>query len=506
MRVMVVDDSATARDALVEMLTSFGVTAHAASSGEQSLAMLARAVESGQPYNVVLLDYMMPGWDGVETMRRIHADQRFPTPPAILMVTVCTRETVLQQEGELPLSGFLTKPVGPALLYHSLLQVLQPELYPADEEEDDGGSAMGAAARSIASMPDLSRLDGARVLLVEDNAINREVAIDFMSAARIQIDVAVHGGEAVQMVQNADYDLVLMDIQMQEVDGLTAARRIRAIDRLRDLPIVAMTAHAMAGDREKSLAAGMNDHVTKPIDPELLFRTLFKWIPQARLAGRLLPPAALPEPPAAAAPAAPVLPLPYMQGIDWQQALENVDGQRHRLERRLRGFLQEYRGAPQAIRAALAAADHAALQSLAHNLRPSTAYLGANELSALANTVEQHLRAGRHERATAPATELAQALDIVLAGMASVIATPAALRYDPAEVARLLKQLESYLRRDDARAEDVLADLQNRLAASGHAITLAAIQHAVDDIEYAAALAPLATLAVALHMNLEESA
>ena len=503
MRVMVVDDSATARDALVEMLTSFGVTAHAASSGEQSLAMLARAVDAGQPYNVVLMDYMMPGWDGVETIRRIHADQRFPTPPAILMVTVCTRETVLQQEGELPLSGFLTKPVGPALLYHSLLQVLQPELYPAGA---DGAQAAASPARSGAlNLGDLSRLDGARVLLVEDNANNREVAIDFLSAARIQVDIAVHGGEAVQMVQSADYDLVLMDIQMQEVDGLTATRRIRAIERLRQLPIIAMTAHAMAGDRDKSLAAGMNDHVTKPIDPELLFRVLFKWIPAARLAGRQLPPPAASEPPAADTESA-APPLPFVRGIDWQQALENVDRQRHRLERRVRGFVQEYRAAPQALRDALADGNHAALQSLAHNLRPSAAYLGADELSALANVVEQELRAGRHERVAGPARELASTLDALLDGLAQLAAPPAAPRYDAAEVARLLKQLEGYLRSDDARAEDALQELQSRLSASGHAITLAAIQHAVDDIEYPAALAPLAALAAALHMNLEESA
>ena len=503
-RAMVVDDSATAREALVEMLTSFGVTAHAVSSGEQSLAMLARAVEAGQPYHVVLMDYMMPGWDGVETIRRIHADQRFPTPPAILMVTVCTRETVLQQEGELPLRGFLTKPVGPALLYHSLLQVLQPDLYPAGDA--GGDDAMADAARSIASLPDLSRLDGARVLLVEDNAINREVAIDFMSAARIQLDIAVHGGEALQMVQNADYDLVLMDIQMQEVDGLTAARSIRAIERLRDLPIIAMTAHAMAGDRERSLAAGMNDHVTKPIDPELLFRTLFKWIPPARLAGRQLPPPAVPESSTAAEPETAAAPLPDVRGIDWQLALENVDRQRNRLDRRMRGFLQEYRSAPQALRDALANGDHATLQSLAHNLRPSAAYLGAGELSALATAVEQDLRAGRPERIAAPARELAAALDAVLAGLAQAVAAPVPSRYDAAEVARLIKQLEGYLRSDDARAEDALQELQSRLSASGHAITLAAIQHAVDDIEYPGALAPLAALADALHMNLEESA
>ncbi len=267
-----------------------------------------------------------------------------------------------------------------------------------------------------------------------------------------------------------------------------------------------MTAHAMAGDRERSLAAGMNDHVTKPIDPELLFRTLFKWIPPGRLAGRRLPPPAVPDLASSAETATITAALPEVRGIDWQLALENVDRQRHRLERRVRGFLQEYRSAPQTMRDALANGEHAVLQSLAHNLRPSAAYMGAGELSALANVVEQELRAGRQQRIAGPARELAAALDAVLAGLAKVVAAPATSRYDPAEVARLIKQLEGYLRSDDARAEDALQELQNRLSASGHAITLAAIQHAVEDIEYPAALAPLSTLAAALHMDLEESA
>ena len=189
------------------------------------------------PYQVVLMDYMMPGWDGVETIHRIHADPRFAAPPSILMVSACTRETVLQEEGDLPLQGFLTKPVGPALLYHSLLQVLRPEMaQPVSLQGDQRGLPA----------EELARLHGARVLLVEDNANNREVAIDFLETVRVHVDVAVHGGEALQMVQQGDYDLVLMDVQMQVVDGLTAARQIRAIEALRDLPILAMTARKKA--------------------------------------------------------------------------------------------------------------------------------------------------------------------------------------------------------------------------------------------------------------------
>ncbi|MFA9219100.1 MAG: response regulator [Sphingomonadaceae bacterium] len=324
---------------------------------------------------------------------------------------------------------------------------------------------------------------------------------DFLASARIRIDVAVHGGEALRMVQEADYDLVLMDIQMQEVDGLTAARRIRTIERLQHLPIIAMTARAMPSDRDKSLAAGMDDHVTKPVDPELLFRTLLKWIPAQRLARRALA-TAVAKPLTEGQPGQPA-PLPAVAGIDWQVALENVDQQRAKLERRVHNFLLEYRSAPGAIRDALAVADMARLQHLAHNLRPSAAYLGAAAVSTLATQVEQDVRAGRQPGSAA---ELASALDRVLAGLAQLGRTAVALHTHGAEVGQLLDQLEACLRQDDARAEDLLAALQERLSGSGYTITLAAIQQAVDDIEYAAALAPLATLAAALHLNLEECA
>ncbi|HJV03599.1 MAG TPA: response regulator [Burkholderiaceae bacterium] len=510
-RVMVVDDSATARDALVEMLASFGVTAHGASSGEESLYLLARAADEGVPYQVVLMDYMMPGWDGVETIRRIHADPRLAAPPAILMVSALTRETVQQQEGQFQLHGFLTKPVGPALLYHSLLQVLRPDLAGAH------GSGAGLGLRA----PDLARLAGARVLLVDDNANNREVAQDFLAMARVEVDVAMHGGEAVRMVQQRDYDAVLMDIQMQEVDGLTATIQIRALPALRELPIIAMTAHAMAGDREKSLAAGMNDHVTKPINPELLFRALHKWIDPARLAGRQPP--AMPGPASAGEgdPRAGA-PLPPVPGIIWQQALDSVGQQRARLHKRIASFVQEYQGGPQVVREALRAGHHAALQSLAHNLKSSAAYLGAAELSAQANAVEQALRSGQHERCAALAPELADTLATVLAGLAAIEAPPAAPAAAPASpaagtaahapapdmpgAAPLIRQLEAYLRDDDARAEDALHALQALPGAARHGALLAAIQHAVDEIEYDVALAPLAELARALNLNLEMSA
>ena len=490
---LVVDDSATARTALVEMLTSFGVQADAVASGEECLAALARAQDAGQPYQIVLMDYLMPGMDGMATIRRIHQCTHDAAPPSILMVSSLTRETVLDEQGELPVDAFLHKPVGPALLYHSLLQVLHPQLGAAD------GAAAGALARS-STMAGIPRLDGARILLAEDNDNNREVALDFMAAARMQVDVAFNGVEALRMAREGDYDLVLMDIQMPEMDGLTATREIRAAAandaRLAKLPIVAMTAHAMASDRALSRMAGMNDHVAKPIDPDLLFCTLLKWIDPARLEGRAVPPRlqqgrapAAPEP-AGALPAAP--------GIDWRLALEHVDGQRSRLEKRAGSFVREYAGAPRILREALSAGDHARLQSLAHNLKSSAAYVGAFELSGAASRLEQDLRAGMPDRVGVQVPALSTALETALSGLARMAAT-ALPRAAPEEaVAAVMARLFDYLRADDARAEDALSELETLLAGSAHAQALESVRRAIDQIEYAAALAPLDALAAGL--------
>jgi signal transduction histidine kinase/DNA-binding response OmpR family regulator/HPt (histidine-containing phosphotransfer) domain-containing protein len=496
-RALVVDDSATARAALAEMLDTLGVRADTAASGAECLAALGQARDAGKPYGIVLMDYLMPDLDGVETIRRIRqsATGGDAAPPAILMVSACTRDAVLEQEGELPVDAFLHKPVGPALLYHSMVQALYPQLAAGPTPAAPHMPAPGTVA-------DLPRLDGARILLAEDNANNREVALDFMAAARMQVDVAFNGRDAVRMALAGDYDLVLMDIQMPELDGLDATREILADPRLRQLPIVAMTAHALPSDRARSLEAGMVDHVTKPIDPDLLFCTLLKWIDPARLAGRPLPsPVAQGEPgqegPGTASG------LPAVPGLDWRRALEKVDGQRSRLEKRASSFVREYADAPRILRDALSGDHHARLQSLAHNLKSSAAYVGAFELSAAAHRLEQDLRNGQAERLASQVPGLVHAAETVLAALAQLAEAAQPRQADPAQLAAPLQRLRTHLLADDARAEDALLELDALLAGGAHDALLAELRRAVQDLEYAAALAPLAALAAALELDME---
>jgi len=278
----------------------------------------------------------------------------------------------------------------------------------------------GAATMATAAAPtfDAAELAGARILLVDDNANNREVAHDFMTAARLQVDVACNGLEAIRMVQAGDYDLVLMDVQMPELDGLAATRRLRSLSRYDKLPIIAMTAHALPADRAKSLAAGMNDHLTKPIDPDQLFAALAKWIaPQAWAQRR---PSSVPVPIAiegSTGSTAVHVPLPQAPGLDWDRALRLAGGQRASVDLRIRSFVREYTAAPSIIRAAAASDDHEPLQRLAHDLQATAPYVGAGAVAAIAQALEQELKAGQADTITGLANQLADDLQQLIAAL-----------------------------------------------------------------------------------------
>jgi len=237
-----------------------------------------------------------------------------------------------------------------------------------------------------------------------------------------------------------------------------------------------------------------------------LFRTLIKWIPPARLAARRAQASvALQITPPPSDHAGASAPLPSIPGVDWQQALDGVDRQRGRLDKRIRGFLQEYQPAAQTIREAIAGGQHDLLYSLTHNLKSTAAYIGALHLASQAQALEQAMRNERADRIPMLAAELADGLDLVVGGLAQLGEAPAPLRYRDSDARLLIARLEAYLRSDDARAEDVLTELRALPAVSHHAEQLTAIQRAVDDIEYHHALAPLGALSRALHNELEVS-
>ncbi len=326
------------------------------------------------------------------------------------------------------------------------------------------------AATSVA--PTTSLL-GARVLLAEDNPINQQVAVELLQAAGVAVEVAGNGQEALNAVQARPYDAVLMDLQMPVMDGLQATRAIRAIDRLRQMPIIAMTASVMAGDRERCIEAGMNDHISKPISIEQLMTTLARWLPARSPAAAAAPPAA-PGPTTAAA-AAPGLPA-TLDGFNLEEGVKRVGGDRALYRRLLLQFHDHSAGAAAAIRDALAAGDRAKARAEAHTLKGVAGTLSAKELFAAAQALESALRKNAESvEAESAAVEAAHARVMkAIAGVPRAAPAPGtrpgADPAEPAPLRRLLEDLDALLSAHDASAPQALAAVKRALNGSHGAL------------------------------------
>jgi CheY-like chemotaxis protein/signal transduction histidine kinase len=278
---LIVDDSQMSRFILGKYLQTFGFEVHGAASGQEALDTLARLRDEGRRPDLVTMDLVMPGWDGLETTRRLN--ETVPEPRLqVILTTAHSNTDTARAAAEAGIRTVLEKPVSAYALL-SVLNILfetgtapgpgTAPLFAAEQERKLARAAKGRNAPNL-----VRHLVGARILLVEDNEVNQMVAKKILKKAGLEVAVANNGQEALNMVKADRYDLVLMDIQMPVMDGLTAAREIRRLAKGADLPIVALTAHARTEDRKESFSAGMNDHLTKPLDINDLFRCLDKWI------------------------------------------------------------------------------------------------------------------------------------------------------------------------------------------------------------------------------------
>lgn len=488
LRVLVVDDNSSARDILCSMLESLGMCAEAVDSGEAAVLQLQQADAAGDPFQLVLLDWLMPGMDGIETARTINNSLKEQVP-SILMVTAGSHEKLSGLVSSVGLQFILTKPVDLSALHDSIIESLHARGVISLEESAERADE---AVKSSVDY-DFSLISHARVLLVDDVELNRTVAAAFLEETGVAIEMAVHGREALEKVETGDYDLVLMDIQMPEMDGLTATREIRKKPRFADLPILAMTAHAMTGDREKSLAAGMDDHLTKPIDPDELFAALLKWIPHRAGASSE----------SKQVDASDLEQLPELQGVDTAIGLSHCMNRPALYLRLLGNFAEEFGQQGNAIAKAQSGGDWPLARRLAHSLKSGAATIGAQQISALARELEDSL-ALEQPGSEAQLAELTDMLD-ALCGQLANLEQPAAQQptastpVDDSTATQaavpLLDQLTALLEADDARVYEVLERLE---ALSGlpeeAARLLSQIRDLVDDIEYEDALQELATL------------
>jgi CheY-like chemotaxis protein len=382
MKVLVVDDNATSRSILQEMLESFSFEVSLAASGEEGITEL-EAADKYKPFELVIMDWRMPGMDGIEASKRIKLHNDLSKIPLIILVTAYGREEIMQQAEDLGLEGFLLKPISPSMLFEAIMQAFD-EAVPETSR---------VAQRHEQEAEALKHIQGAHVLLVEDNEINQQVAREILEGAGLNITLATDGQEAVNAVRENNYDAVLMDVQMPVMDGYTATREIRKDDRYKELPIIAMTAHAMAGDEDKSLEAGMNGHVAKPINPDQLFSTLQKWIKPSEKRVQVKQPEVPLERSESdkAVPAEDELPQ-SLPGFDLPAGLERLRGNKRLYRKLLLDFGTNYTGVAGEIHKALDSKDLEQAHSLIHNLKGLAGNLAAIDLQAASVNLEKLVR------------------------------------------------------------------------------------------------------------------
>ena len=371
-RVLIVDDNASAREVLSAMSTALGLRPDTAVDGQDALRQVALADAGDEPYHVVLLDWKMPGIDGVECAYLLGRREGGRHPmPTVLMLTAFGRDDVLRRlaERKLAVGALLTKPVTPSTLFDACSAVL--------------GLTVRRPTRSTkreeAMLAHQERLRGAHLLLVEDNAINREIALTVLDRAGIVTSVAGNGQEAIDMLGRQHFDGVLMDCQMPIMDGYAATRAVREQPRWRDLPVIAMTANAMVGDRDKALAAGMNDHIAKPIKVEEMFATLARWIRPAAVAGTAA---------GLASGEARNDPLATLTGIDSRAGVAAMMGDSVLYIHLLRMFRDRETDFPERFRAARARGDAEAAMRMAHDLKSVTGSLAVLSVHQAASELE----------------------------------------------------------------------------------------------------------------------
>jgi two-component system sensor histidine kinase/response regulator len=449
--VLVVDDNADAREIMWEAVSGMTGEVVTTASGAEALALIKER-DATLPFDLVLMDWRMPGMDGLEASRRIKYALELAKPPAVVLVTAFGLEQVREEAEQLDLEGFLVKPVTRSMLLDTLVNLF------ADTE---------AGARLIAATtqaPD-SRLYGSHILLAEDNEINQKIAIELLESVGCTVEVANNGKEAVDILcagpQEPEFNLVLMDMQMPVMDGYQAVAKLRADSRFSKLPILAMTAHATVEERQRCLALGMNDHISKPVDPKAMFETIARHLRTSL------------DPKSTAGTLDHTAPPPVLvhgdlfsgsiPGLDTADGLARVAGNQTLYQKLLREFIATQSDAAAQLSALLEAQDLATAERLAHTVKGVAGTLGAGLVQTAAGAVERAIADSAKKDTLSPkldtlAAQLHALRDALMPLLANAKPTappaPAASPLSAEQIGSWVTELLGYLANFDPAAQD----------------------------------------------------
>jgi len=499
-KILVVDDNSFAREIVTDMLESMNFTVICADSGQQGLNKITEA-DKDQPFDLVLMDWQMPVMDGIETARRILRDDVISKKPKIIMTTAYNMAEFVDEASQLGIKRCLDKPLTQSQLFNAILDVFSNNeervqlLHPSDSEQ--------------LSAEQIWCLQGTRVLLVEDNEINQQIAQEILESAGLTVTVAGDGQQALSALENDGYDAVLMDVQMPVMDGHEATRQLRKNPRFHDLPIIAMTAHAMTGDRQKSLDAGMNDHVTKPINPDKVFAALVKWIkPGKGIIGR---PEALSGKEVTKADETV---LPIIHGITVVAGLARVMGNRRLYQKLLIQFRTDNHCTVENIKNALVSGDVKTAARLVHTVKGVAANIGAEDLAAAGAELETALKQKRSVGMGDLLDKFASELTIVQDGIRTFEAqfpaqqhTPTGIEGVPVDlvvVRKLLMNLAGTLENDLEKAGEYVSVLEEELNRTSGGEEFQRFKNYLDVFDIDNALKSLQLIAATLCISLEE--
>jgi two-component system, sensor histidine kinase and response regulator len=482
LHVLVADDDVGSRQIIQEMLTDMTFETETVDSGQ---AVLKKLQGEARPYDLVILDWRMPDMDGFETARRIRGNLNLAKPPKIFIVTAYGREEVAQQAKLLGLDAFLVKPVSYSMLLDNIIETFcrfqyQNSANPFCNDEE-------------------GELKGKRVLLVEDNEINQQVARELLEGFGLTVEIACNGKIATEMVSldAVRFDAVLMDLQMPEMDGYEATGIIRTILDKRRLPIIAMTAHALQTDIQRCLDNGMNDYVAKPVDPEKLKIVLLRWIKTKADISR----------PGVESP----LPIPgkfesgSIAGINLPVALKRLMGNRKLLEKLLYEFAADNKDVIEKIHGAMDKDDLKSAQALVHSLKGVAGNLSADEVYTLSQELETSIKGGDRARMQAALQKLEAAIKPLVSALlqaksASDSVKPTAGKsQDPlADVVALrpiVEELDDRLRKNNLNARKSFESLKEKLGPKGSNEQILRLENCLSRLDFKAARLELAALA-----------
>jgi CheY-like chemotaxis protein/HPt (histidine-containing phosphotransfer) domain-containing protein len=479
LKVLVADDNAAARQIAGEIFRDWGMAVDLVASGPEAISAIEMTLPSGQPYDLLLLDWKMPGMDGIDTIEAIRRIPGLARLPVTLIVTAYGNDEFMAELGKAEISAFLTKPVDARALLGTITNLFL-DAPQGEAEAAQGGVPMVSPA-----------LRGLRVLLVEDNEINREIAEELLTDAGLLFDVAENGRIACDLMaqRGADYAAILMDVQMPEMDGIEATGIIRQRWSADVLPILAMTAHAYEEERQRCFAVGMNDHIAKPIAPANLVRTLDRWLKADRAAAA--PVAAVSEP---ALKIDAILP-DQLPPFGLEAALGRVNGKAALLRKLILSFADSYADAGKSLTAMLARGDHAEARRFAHTLKGVSGSLELPDVQAIAAQIERRIAAEDLSGIDSRIAELEAKIAPAIAAALSLKADRQVVRddkgpalADPAEVAAAAARLRDQIQRRSLKARSGFDSLAQTMGLSPEAIADHPLRKALERLNYDQAL------------------